>query len=254
MGFTTDIKNITKTSLNSSVANAINVAGKVGNALLHNVAPDNYEYYMCSLELLDYDGNQQGFLSFTVMPNNMSESRTPIQTQTKTKNGIITIFNNSFNPVVLNLSGTFGRKFRLLTNVISPTENKNFFDLNFGKILPETKVVSGYGMIRILKFILDKANQLDNLERPYFLVFSNYALNTSYVVDVVNYTLTQSLENNMLWFYDLQLKGIAPGSAISSNNNLDVKQIASDSIMQSLGNIISDINRNLSSNYNNSIL
>ena len=32
----------------------------------------------------------------------------------------------------------------------------------------------------------------------------------------MSYSFNQSIENNMLWFYDIQLKAIAPGDAIKT--------------------------------------
>lgn len=235
--------------VSSVVSNTLNTAMTVGKAALHAIAPDNYEYYMCSLELINCSGEQIGFISFVIMPNNISESTTPIQTQVKTKNGLVTLFNDSFAPVSISLQGTFGRKFRLVTNMVNPNENgKNFFNGNFGKIGNiEAAVKSGYGLTKVLRYILKKANELDDQKRPYILLFNNYAFNTSYVVDVINYAFNQSVENNMLWFYEIQLKAVAPGSAVRNNNQNNaqlLETVASNSIAQGLTNIINDVKRN----------
>lgn len=247
------LNNITKTAINSSVGNALNAAMTVGKAALHMLAPDNYEYYMCSLEVIDCNRRQIGFISFIVMPNNISESRTPIQTQTKTKNGLVTLFNDSFNPVIISLQGTFGRKFRIVTNLTDPTEKKSFFDGNVGKVLGTNIMIkSGYGLSKLLKFILDKANEVDKDGRPYLLLFNNYAFNTSYVVDVVSYTFNQSLENNMMWYYDFQLKATAPASAVKTKKQSNaqlLKTVASNAIAQGLSNVINDVKRNNSLKY-----
>ena len=114
-------------AITSVIENTLNAAMTVGKAALHAMAPDNYEYYMCSLELIDCSGNQVGFISFVVMPNNITESTTPIQTQTKTKNGMVTLFNDSFAPVNISLQGTFGRKFKIVTDMVDPSEKGNNF-------------------------------------------------------------------------------------------------------------------------------
>ena len=247
------INNITKTAINSSIGNALNAAMTVGSAALHMIAPDNYEYYMCSLEVIDCNRKQIGFISFIVMPNNISESRTPIQTQTKTKNGLVTLFNDSFNPVIISLQGTFGRKFRIVTNLTDPSEKKSFFDGNVDKILGTNIMIkSGYGLSKLLKFILDKSNEVDKDGRPYLLLFNNYAFNTSYVVDVVSYTFNQSIENNMMWYYDFQLKATAPGSAVQTKKQSNaqlLKTVASNAIAQGLSNVINDVKRNNSLKY-----
>ena len=235
--------------LESTVSNSLNTAMTIGKAALHAMAPDNYEYYMCSLELIDCSGNQVGFISFVVMPNNITESTTPIQTQTKTKNGMVTLFNDSFAPVNISLQGTFGRKFKIVTDMVDPSEKgKNFFNGNIGKIAGiGIAVKSGYGLTRVLQYILKKTNELDTQGRPYILLFNNYSFNSSYVVDVMSYSFNQSIENNMLWFYELQLKAIAPGSAVRSskqNNAQLLKVVASNAIAQGLTNVINDVKRN----------
>src|SRR5574344_822330 len=99
----------------------------------------------------------------------------------------------------------------------------------------ETAYKSGYGLTKVLKFILEKANELDSKGRPYILLYNNYAFNTSYVVDVVNSSFNQSIENNRMWFYELSLKAVAPGDAIQSvkaRNAKLLKQGASNVIAQ----------------------
>ena len=235
--------------ITSVIENTLNTAMTMGKAVLHAKAPDNYEYYMCSLELIDCSGNQVGFISFVVMPNNITESATPIQTQTKTKNGMVTLFNDSFAPVNISLQGTFGRKFKIVTDMVDPSESKkNFFNGSIGKISGvDAAVKSGYGLTRVLQYILKKTNKLDAQGRPYILLFNNYSFNSSYVVDVMSYSFNQSIENNMLWFYELQLKAIAPGSAVRNskqNNAKLLKVISSNAIAQGLTNVINDVKRN----------
>ena len=125
---------------NSGITNALSIVESIGESALHMLAPDNFEYYQCSLELLDVEKNQVGFISFVVMPNNISESRAPIQTQVKTKSGIVTNFNDSFAPVNITLQGTFGRRFRIVTGMVDPSPKRwngwgNFFNGNMGKAM-----------------------------------------------------------------------------------------------------------------------
>lgn len=232
----------------STIENTLNAALTVGKAALHVMSPDNYEYYMCSLELIDCSNNQIGFISFIVMPNNISESTQPIQSQTKTKNGMVTLFNDSFAPVNIAIQGTFGRKFRLVVGNVDPSEKgKKFLNGYLGKLGSTITVKSGYGLTRVLKYILQKANELDDSGRPYLLLYNNYSFNSSYVVDVVNYSFTQSIENNMLWYYDIQLKAIAPGSAVKTqkqNNAQLLKTVSFNAMTQGLTNLVNDVKRN----------
>ena len=147
-----------KTLASSVYSNVVDAAISIGGSALHTLAPDNYEYYMCSLELIDCQSNQVGFISFVVMPNNISESVSPIQTQVKTKGGLVTMFNDTFAPVNISIQGTFGRKFRLVTGVVNPADKRwagwgNFFNGNLGKAMfrIETAYLSGYGLTKVMK-------------------------------------------------------------------------------------------------------
>ena len=243
-----------KTITSSAYSNGVDAAISIGESALHMLSPDNYEYYMCSLELIDCQSNQVGFISFVVMPNNISESVSPIQTQVKTKGGLVTMFNDTFAPVNISIQGTFGRRFRLVTGVVNPADKRwsgwgNFFNGNLGKAMfgIETAYLSGYGLTKVMKYILERATKLDSNGKPYVLIFNNYAFNTSYVVDVVNSTFNQSTDNNMLWYYDIQLKGIAPGKSVRSvgtRNAQLLKTVASNAIAKSLSNIVKDVKRN----------
>lgn len=248
-----DWSSIGKSAANSGISSALSIVESIGESALHMLAPDNYEYYQCSLELLDVNKNQIGFISFVVMPNNISESRAPIQTQTKTNSGIVTTFNDSFAPVNITLQGSFGRRFRIVTGMVDPSPKRwngwgNFFNGNLGKAMFgfETAYKSGYGLTKVLKFILEKANELDSQGRPYILLYNNYAFNTSYVVDVVNSSFNQSIENNRMWYYEISLKAIAPASAVQTEGQRNaklLKLVASNAIAQGLSNVVKDVKR-----------
>lgn len=224
----------------------IGAVEKIGMAGLHAIAPDNYEYYMCSLELLDVAYRQKGFITFQVMPNNISESRSPIQSQTKTKNGIVTVFNDSFNPINISINGTFGKKLRIVSGITEPSDNKtqNFLNGTFGTAswLPNG-VKTGYGLAKLMEKIVDKANEVDINGDPYILIFNNHAFNSSYVVDVVSRTFNQGYENNMIWFYSLQLKAVAPSTAIKTTSNANwqlLKGVAANGIASALNGLVNN--------------
>lgn len=242
-----------KNLASSIYSNRVDAAISIGESALHTMSPDNYEYYMCSLELIDCQMNQIGFISFVVMPNNISESVSPIQTQVKTKGGLVTLFNDTFAPVNISIQGTFGRRFRLVTGVVNPADERQsgwgkFSNGNLGKVYGiETAYLSGYGLTKVMKYILERTTKLDSNGKPYVLIFNNYAFNTSYVVDVVNSTFSQSTDTNMLWYYDIQLKGIAPGESVRSaktRNAQLLKTVASNAIAKGLSNIVKDVKRN----------
>lgn len=204
------LKNIGSKWINVETQQLMNAVMTVGKAAVHTIIPDDYEYYLCSLELYDSTHDKVGYISFVVMPDQISENHTPIQNIVKTHGGIVTVINPTFAPIDINLSGTFGRKWRLVSNYKDPTEVQNgFMNLNFGKTWDmKVGVKSGYGLTKVLEKILKKSNDLDTLAKPYTLVFNNYAFNTSYIVNAMNFNFSQSVEQNMMWMYSVVLRAV----------------------------------------------
>lgn len=229
----------------------IDTALSVGKAAIHAAMPDDFEYYLCSLELVNHKDERKGFLSFLVMPEQISESYTPIQTMIKTHNAVVTLFNDSFAPVDINIAGTFGRKIRLLLNYKDPwiqTGSKQFLSLNFGKVDGvEVGVKTGYGMTKVLQHILNASSKTEaESGKPYYLKFYNYALNTAYLVDVVNYTVNQSMGSNMMWNYQITLRAVAPLSTFSNMGNKMknlLPEVASNSVANGVTNIVNGMTR-----------
>lgn len=229
----------------------IDTALNVGKAAIHAAMPDDFEYYLCSLELVNHKDERKGFLSFSVMPEQISESYTPIQTMIKTHNAVVTLFNDSFAPVDINIAGTFGRKIRLLLNYKDPwiqTGGKQFLALNFGKVDGvEVGVKTGYGMTKVLQHILNASSKTEaESGKPYYLKFYNYALNTAYLVDVVNYTVNQSMGSNMIWNYQMTLRAVAPLSSFSNVGNKMknlLPEVAANSVANGVTNIVNGMTR-----------
>ena len=236
---------------NTAFKSVVDTAISLGKAALHAALPDDFEYYLCSLELVNHKGDREGFLSFSVMPEQISESYAPIQTMMKTHNAVVTIFNDSFAPVNITIAGTFGRKIRLLLNDKDPkfttgsgaNQGKQFLSLNFGKIAGmEVGVKTGYGMTKILQHILDCSTRTSANGKPYYLKFCNYALNTAYIVDVVNYDLNQNMGSNMIWNYSMTLRAVAPLSTFENTKNKLknlLPEVAANSIASGVTNIAS---------------
>lgn len=229
----------------------IDTALNVGKAAIHAAMPDDFEYYLCSLELVNHKDERKGFLSFSVMPEQISESYTPIQTMIKTHNAVVTLFNDSFAPVDINIAGTFGRKIRLLLNYKDPwiqTGGKQFLALNFGKVEGvEVGVKTGYGMTKVLQHILNASSKTEaESGKPYYLKFYNYALNTAYLVNVVNYTVNQSMGSNMIWNYQMTLRAVAPLSSFSNIGNKMkniLPEVAANSVANGVTNIVNGMTR-----------
>lgn len=255
MAFLNQSGRIAGSTLNSVVENARSAISTIGRGALHSLAPDNFEYYMCSLELLDGSGNTKGFMTFTIMPNNITETKTQIASITKTNKGISTLFNSTFVPRDISIQGTFGRKFRLLLGM-KEAENVSkipFFggNLGFSFLDNDVLVKTGYGLTKMLKSMIDKSFELDDNKKPCILIFNNYALNTHYVVEVMQSAFSQSIENNMLWYYNLEMKAVAPASAVKRQDQDSDKKflgvVASNAIAKGINKILNDISRSIGS-------
>ena len=235
-----------KSQLSSITGNAIDAALNVGKAALNAIMPDDIEYYLCSLELYSQDKKRIGFLSFVVMPDMMEETHSPIQTMIKTHRGVTTVFNDSFAPVDISFSGTFGRKFRLLASFKDPKlelDQKGFFNLSLGSVAGVgVGVKSGYGITKIMEHILQRSYKTES-GKPFYLIFNNYALNTSYVCDVINYTVYQDSGSNMMWGYNVHLRAVAENSAFfkKSNRLKNLKDIAAMQVANGLTNVVSNM-------------
>lgn len=250
--------NIGKSTLNGAISATRGALMETGRAALHATAPDDYEYYLCSFELFNSSMEKVGFISFVVMPNQIVESYSPIQVITKTHGSVITIFNPSFNPFDISLSGTFGKKFRIVKGLKDPgevdkkTAGNLALDLLVGKMSNISGTAlgakSGYGLTKVLQHILAASHGVDELGKPYILVFNNYAFNSHFVVNVVNYQFQQSYEQNMLWNYNINLKAVGyKPIAISSTMSDFLSYVAANSISNGVNNLINKMTGQLSS-------
>jgi len=254
MSVLSELGRIGKSSLTSAYQNTLGVMSTMGKAALHALVPDDFEYYMCALELIDSQGNTRAYINFPIMPNNIMENKTQIATITKTNYGVVTQFNSTFNPRDISIQGTFGRKLRLVSGAYAPDDERGISLFNIGApaldmFTPnKVDIRTGYGLIKILQKIVQKSQQLDTYYKPYVLVFYNYALNTHYIVEVMQDSYSQSLENNCLWYYSLEMKAVSPADLVRNNEDhmttlAFLTKVSSRAIVNSTQNILQDISR-----------
>ena len=239
--------NLFKNNLNATINGVLSAASTMGKAALHALYPDEIEYYFCSLELLDSSGRTKGYMTFNIMPNNIMDSKTQIATVTKTNSGVVTLFNDSFNPRDISIQGNFGRKLRLVTGVQETGKISTipFFGGNTGISFGQENVIikTGFGLTKMLEKILDSAWKLDDKQKPHILIFSNYARNNSYVVEPLQMSFSQGVDNNMIWVYSIELKAVADGNLVKSNfskstNKKFLTTVANATIAKGLSDLI----------------
>lgn len=235
--------------INGAISTALNTVVELGKGALHATAPDNFEYYMCSFELFDSMHKSKGFLIFPVMPNNIMETKTNLKTVTKTVSETITLFNSSFAPRDISIQGTFGRKLRLLLGVqeVSDIGAGAGFSINIGNTKITPLIKTGYGVMKVMEDIIDTADTLDASQRAHYLIFHNYALNTHYIVEVLQSSFSQSVENNMLWFYNIEMKAVAPASSLSAGFNVNsfIGGVANQALAGAASKVVNSVLRKI---------
>lgn len=205
-----------------------------GKGQLQAMFPDEFEIYACALELTDSKGSIIDFFSFPIMPQSMEQNRPSNSTTKKTNTGVVINSNPTFKPFEMTLSGDFGgKKFKQVSNafftpgiaenisVAGAIAGVNIFPNN-----PNTNNIfssdykTGYGCIKKLEAIIEKARLQDQYNKPFRLFFYNLAFNSNYLVEPGQMRVAQNRSKNMVWTYTLPLKAVAPAEAIQNNSSL----------------------------------
>lgn len=215
--------------------------GSMGRPGLSALFPKDFEVYMMMLELVDSRGDVADYLSFPVMPNDITKSEPELTNIKKSAAGVISIGSESFNPQDITINGNFGRSFKVLVG----TELVNFKAygaslkaLSKGKFRKafksfNVKIKTGYGCTKILKDIVTKSTKLDNWYQPYKLYFHNPSLGESYLVEKMNLTLRQDKNsNNMIWAYSLSFKILANADDMQDSGASSLKKLLIKGIAQ----------------------
>lgn len=210
-----------------------------GRATLHSLAPDDFEYYACTLLLENSAGDMVKLFNFPVMPNSMSINKRPLVNIKKTARGYLDQFSTSFSGDTISMSGTFGRKFRLILQ--DEIKKPNSRDLKvseedkiFLKDTFDAKVKTGYGALKLMEKIIYQSTKLDKNGYPHRLYFLNYAFNEMFFVEVTNWSKQQSLENNIMWNYSIELKclGIAKSKYMERNKGAKITTMLGNAAIQ----------------------
>ncbi len=188
---------------------ALNVASTLGKAALHAIAPDDFEYYACTFELIDSEFNIEEIFHFPVLPSSMSISRQSLASVKKTGRSYLSQFSTSYVGRSISINGTFGRRFRLLT---SNSRGGNILEDRQGQF--DLKVKTGYGSLKLLEKIIESSYSTKK-NNSKLLLFHNMAFNQSAVVEIMNFQVMQSQENNMIWNYSIEMKGLADADLLS---------------------------------------
>lgn len=206
-------------------ANFAQLVGTIGRAALNAQFPNDFEYYICSLELVDSQGRTVDFFIFPVMPSSISQTEPKITNIKKTAGGITTLNTTTFQPVDIVIEGNFGRRLRLLlgTSLVDfAGMNHSVQSGDYGQEESGTKIKSpifnstiktGYGCIKILQAIYRKSTGVDDQGNPFKLFFYNPSLGDNFLVKATSFQSHQNKQENMIWNYSLAMKAIAPSTS-----------------------------------------
>lgn len=217
----------------------------IGRAGLNSLYPNEFEYYSCSLELVDSQGDLVEMLVFPVMPDNITDDSVSIANVKKSAYGVVSTYNTSFVPFPIAISGTFGRKMRVLLGNREINSSAISFKtgakdaVGSAAAIFNNYVKTGYGVIKILQKIYDRSFELDQYGSSHRLFFYNLALNSNHLVEMKSLNKSMSRANNMMWNYSIQMQTIAPADKIVGNFAKSLRNIATiDVINKGLNSLV----------------
>lgn len=223
-------------SIENAVRRRALLLERIGKTGLNIKYPDEFELYVIALELLDENMNTLKYFIFPVMPDSLEEDSQQLHSIKKTLNGVHVLTTTNFIPTDISLSGTFGRRLRILLNgkyedfvssFKTPQGTTSWTSLKGGtKQFFDENVKTGYGCTKILESMINDTNVIDDNGGVKTLVFHNLALGNSYIVRPQSLRLSQSQQSNMIWNYSLKLKSLAPLSALYSSQQLTDNRIS----------------------------
>lgn len=228
-------KYIIMSAITTYVNKLTSLTKSIGIEAVSQLYPNDFEVYMIAMELVDSDDNTIDYLTFPVMPDSISKvepSRTNIK---KSLSGVTVLTNPSFIPKEITIKGSFGRNFKIILgekpnlSALSTSAGKyDLYSILDQKVVPQFSmskfnagVKTGYGLIKILKAMIDKSIGLDNKGKPLRLYFYNMALGESYLVAIPpsGVQFSQDVNKNMIWNYSVTMSIISPLEAVSSKGN-----------------------------------
>lgn len=220
-------------TLDTARSRLIGLIADLGRGTLHTLYPNDFEYYFMTMELINSKGLREDMLVFPVMPQEIRYSTNTLSSTRKTSAGVVSLFNPTFVPFQITIQGTFGKKLRLLlgdSEILSVGFN---IRTNLGKqsgSAPDstwnTKIKTGYGVIKLLEKLIQKSQTLDDDGKPYKLIFFDSSFNSDYVVEIITYSNAQSeTGNNGYWDYSIQMVALAPALAIRRRSASSIQKL-----------------------------
>jgi hypothetical protein len=238
--------------ITSQVLNAYKeLSNSLGKATLNSLYPNEFEFYMCAFELVDYRDKTVDYLIFPVNPNNLKETDQNIETIERSAGGIVTLSSSLYQPVNISLSGDFGRRFKFLIG----RDNIEAVAVSFnGEKKKEfsKQIKTGYGVMKVLENIIKVSKTLDSFGNPYKLYFYNTIMGNSYIVKQVILNKEQTFPtSNMVPNYSIQMVGVAPLN--TANKKGKGKNLSEMTTSASLMNTVNKLQRVVNQDINSAL-
>lgn len=200
----------------------------LGKNALNVKHPDEFELYLCALELVDESNRTLRYFVFPVMPSSIDEGKPKITNIKKTLAGVTVLRTPTFVPTDINLNGNFGRSFKVLlggdyldfVSSFSDNGSGNGFTNGVQDFFDE-KVKTGYGCCKILESIIDESDKIGTDGKMRKLILHNPSIGNSYVVEPINFRMSQSEQTNMIWNYSVSFKSVATLKSLYSKKDLE---------------------------------
>jgi len=199
-------------------------AKATGTSALSALFPRDFECYMVAFELCNGDGITLDYFTFPIMPSNIEIIDTPALKIQNTFGGVSALSSNIFTPKKISLSGNFGRNIKLLNRgsslnlLVGGFLQRNITERSYGGGTPSKDTIefnnnlkTGYGCNKVLQAIINRSYEIDrSTGKVNKLYFYNLAFGESFLVKCEQSKFSQSLQNNMMWDYFLNLQAICP--------------------------------------------
>ncbi len=234
--------------------------GQLGRVALSALYSKDFEAYVVALQLCNSNGDTVDYFSWPVLPDEIRETHSEITLIRKTIGGVYVLKNTTFNPRQISMSGTFGKRFKIVINNtpvsfagFSLSQKNGKFNItppNFlGQKVPEFSsfAKTGYGCVKVLESMKEKSKQLDENGKPHVLYFYNPVLGNNYQVEFNNFTHMQdSSQYNMLPAYSLQMTAVASlDSLLGSQLKSAIKNLSIGVLQKSANNIATNLKSGL---------
>jgi hypothetical protein len=177
--------------------------------------PEEFEVYMMTLELVDFNGDVADFFTFPIMPSEVTKTESEMTSVKTTAGGIVSLTTDALVPHEITINGDFGRNFKVLIGrelINFKAFGESYKALKGGKFRQfknpfSARIKTGYGCTKLLQHLVNKSVKLDGNNKPYKMFLHNPALGESYLVEKQSLTLRQDTNTqNMMWRYTLNFK------------------------------------------------